>query len=102
MSNNFTCLYIVFPRKVFFGGNINSLGHRSDATNYTELCYDFQGFNATLTEAVDTPGTRGADQVKDMNFKLPDTSVFNNLLVVISQMRVCDAYSCQTQVLESQ
>ncbi|KAL2943374.1 Alpha alpha-trehalose-phosphate synthase [UDP-forming] 1 [Bienertia sinuspersici] len=32
-----------------------------------------QGFNATLTEAVDTPGTRGTDQVKDINFKLrPD------------------------------
>lgn len=28
------------------------------------------GFNSALTEAVDTPGRRGGDQVKDMNFKL--------------------------------
>lgn len=28
------------------------------------------GFNAALTETIDTPGRRGGDQVKDMNFKL--------------------------------
>ena len=30
----------------------------------------FQGFNAALTEAVDIPGRRGTDQVKEMNSKL--------------------------------
>ena len=30
----------------------------------------FQGFNATLTESVDTPGTRGGDQIKEMDLKL--------------------------------
>lgn len=28
------------------------------------------GFNATLTESVDTPGTRGGDQIKEMDLKL--------------------------------
>lgn len=28
------------------------------------------GFNATLTESVDTPGRRGADQIKEMDLKL--------------------------------
>ncbi|GFS40705.1 trehalose-6-phosphate synthase [Actinidia rufa] len=32
-----------------------------------------QGFNATLTEAVDTPGRRGGDQIREMELKLhPD------------------------------
>lgn len=29
-----------------------------------------QGFNATLTEPVDTPGRRGGDQIKEMDLKL--------------------------------
>lgn len=29
-----------------------------------------QGFNVTLTEPVDTPGSRGGDQIKEMDLKL--------------------------------
>ncbi|XP_057540314.1 alpha,alpha-trehalose-phosphate synthase [UDP-forming] 1-like [Amaranthus tricolor] len=57
------------------------------------------GFNATLTEAVDTPGRRGTDQVKEINSKLrpslkgPLTVLCNDpksTIVVLSGSRRCD------------
>lgn len=40
---------------------------------FTVGCLCPQGFNATLTEPVDTPGRRGGDQIRAMELKLhPD------------------------------
>lgn len=42
---------------------------------FTSSCssLNLQGFNATLTEPVDTPGRRGGDQIREMELKLhPD------------------------------
>lgn len=43
--------------------------HKRD--QYTSILFvNNQGFNATLTEPIETPGRRGGDQIKEMELKL--------------------------------
>lgn len=85
--------------------------HKRD--QYTSILFvNNQGFNATLTEPIETPGRRGGDQIKEMELKLhpklkgPLTKLCNDpktTIVVLSgsETRVLDdvrhlLFSCLT------